>query len=283
MLVLVVGALPALRARAAARSRLQGFVAQLAPTAQRASLRMPQRVRRRGLPRPEWLSGREVPIALLLFVPAAVLLTTGQLFFAVASIFQVLVFTSLWGQNLLDARARMLDTQTLPAVLRLSGYLRAGASLHQAMLAIAENSPSPTRDEFARAMHEVEMGASLDDALDALAERIGTRDYGILAQVLTVQRRLGGNLVQVLDQVAETIRQRVALRQEVATLTAQQRLSTWILVLLPYAVLGLFFVLDRGFLAPLVTTTPGRGVLLIASVLQAMGVAALRIVGRISV
>jgi tight adherence protein B len=195
---------------------------------------------------------------------------------ALAAVFETAALVTLWGHDLTSARKGQLIDQTLPTVLRMSATLRAGASLGQAMEAVAADGPSPTREEFRRALQEVESGLSLDDALDRLAGRIGTEDYQALSVSLTVQRRVGGNLAQVLDSLADTARQRIRLRQQVGALTAQQRLSTWILMLLPMVIAAFFLVVDSSFLAPLVATSEGHLMLLVAGFLQLCGSFALR-------
>jgi tight adherence protein B len=191
------------------------------------------------------------------------------------------LFSILLGQQLLSARRARLDEQTLPTVMRIAATMRAGGSLGQSIEAISQDGPSPTREEFCRAVREIKLGTSIDVALDRLAARVGTADYGILAHVLTIQRRVGGNLPQVLDGLADTIRARIDVRKQVASLTAQQRLSTWILVALPYVVLLLFMFADRSFLQPLFTTEVGQIMLLCAAVLQTVGGYAMRLAGKI--
>jgi Flp pilus assembly protein TadB len=282
VLVLVAGAAPVLLDRRAAASRLQAFVASPSPAPTQPSAAVPAR-RRLRVPLPGWLAGRLRLVCLLVAAPTAAYLLSRDLALATAAELEGLLFAALLSQQLVAARAGKLDNQTLPTLLRMSAVLRSGGSLVQAMQTIAERGPSPTRDEFAHTLSEVALGAPLDDSLERLARRIGTPDYTLLALVLKVQRRLGGNLPQVLDNLAETIRQRVMLRKELATLTAQQRLSTWILVLLPLAILGLFTLLDRSFVAPLFTTDIGHSLLLAAAALQLAGGWALRWAGRISV
>jgi tight adherence protein B len=277
MLLLAGRTLPALAARSTASARLRTFVGEPPPGRAAAP------GRRRLLPRdrPTWVAGRELTLAALLVATTAVHVLTGQVLLTIAATCQVLMFSGLLGQQLLAARSRMLDVQTLPTVLRLAAIMRAGGSLGQAIEAVAHDGPAPTRDEFARATHEIELGTSMDAALDRLAARVGTADYAILAHVLTVQRRVGGNLPMVLDTIAETIRQRIEVRREIATLTAQQRLSTWVLVILPYLVLMLFMLADRTYLTPLFTTEAGERLVLVAAVMQMFGSLALRLAGRI--
>jgi tight adherence protein B len=286
VLVLATAVMPAFLARRAAASRLETFVLRSTPTragtAERPRALERRRVIRVRLATPGWLVGRELPALLLVGGSASVYGLTRDPVLAIAAALETLLFASLWGDNLVAARARQLDAQTLPTLLRLSSVLRSGGSLLQAMEAVAEDGQQPTRDEFAHTLRDVALGAALDDALDKLAKRAGTADYALLSLVLNVQRRLGGNLPQVLDKVAETVQDRLIFRQELATLTAQQRLATWVLVLLPFGVLGLFSLLDRSFVAPLFTTVPGHIVLLAGATLQLIGGWALRWAGKIS-
>jgi tight adherence protein B len=285
VLTLVGWVMPALWARRAATWRLDAFVsgAAAAPAARSGPAAGSGRAARRLRVRvPRFLAGRLRLVCLLVGGPGSVYLLSHDAALATAAALEAVLFASLLGQNLVAARAGRLDAQTLPTLLRLSAVLRSGGSLVQAMQTVATEGPSPTREEFDRTLKEVAMGAALDDALGSLAQRIGTADYTLLALVLKVQRRLGGNLPQVLDNLAETIRERVMLRKELATLTAQQRLSTWILVLLPVAILGLFSLIDRSFVAPLFTTDTGHVVVVIAAALQLVGGWALRWAGRIS-
>lgn len=230
-----------------------------------------------------WLKQRILPWLPFIVVPSLVFGISHQLMLTIAAELQVWMFASLLNQNASAGRSAQLDRQMLPTILRLNAAIRSGASLHQALEVVAEDAPSPTREAFASLLDEVALGASLDTALEHLAERVGTPDYMILSLVLTVQRRVGGNLPQVLERIAEAVRERIEFRRHVAVLTSQQRMSTWILALLPFFVAGAFFLADRSFLAPLVTTTPGHVILLVASGLQLVGGWALRWAGRVDV
>src|SRR5260370_41668499 len=174
-----------------------------------------------------------MPLLMLVLVPAGVHLLTGKPLLTMAATCQVVLFSTLLGQQLLSARRTLLDDQTLPTVMRMAATMRAGGSLGQSIEAISHDGPAPTRDEFGRAVREIKLGTSIDVALDRLATRVGTADYGILAHILTVQRRVGGNLPQVLDGLADTVRSRIDVRRQVASLTAQQRLSPWVVGALP--------------------------------------------------
>jgi tight adherence protein B len=197
---------------------------------------------------------------------------------AMAAVLELLALMTVYGHSVADGKKRLLVAQTLPTVLRMSAALRAGASLQQAMESVALDGAEPTKDEFRRALNEVSTGVGLDDALDRLASRISTDDYRALAISLAVQRRVGGNLALVLDSVAETARERIRLRQNVDALTAQQRMSTWVLMLLPVVVGCFLLLVDRAFLLPLIQTTSGQILLLVAATLQLIGAFVMRMV-----
>jgi tight adherence protein B len=228
-----------------------------------------------------WPAAQQLAGVGLVVIGGGVYLLTEDVLLTLSAAILVVVFAMLWGQDMLAARARLIDAQTLPTILRMAASLRAGATLFQAMELIARDGPAPTCQEFAQAVEEVSLGASIDEALARLARRAGTDLYDALALVLIVQRRVGGNLAQVLDDLAETVRERVELRQEVQAQTAQQRLSAWILVLLPLLILGVFAITDAGLLEPLFTTLTGRILVLGGSLMLAIGAWALRRASRI--
>lgn len=280
-MALVVAVLPAVTYRRTVSARLEHFVGTPATTEPTRPTTWAARL-------PAWtlgLRGRAplggLGLAAAVGVVLVVALLTRDPLLSLAAAIQATVFATLRGVDVLDARRRLLEAQTLPVILRMAAALRAGASLPQAMEQIAHDGPEPTRAEFRHALDEVAVGRSVDDALEGLARRAGTPDYQALVIALAVQRRVGGNLALVLDQLSEAVRERLELRQEVAALTAQQRYSSWILVLLPFAILAMFGVADPAFLAPLFGTAPGRLLLLGATVLQAVGSWALRWAGRV--
>ena len=227
-----------------------------------------------------WLLRLVKRLAPFIVAAAVVTVLSHNILLVIAAELQVWMFTSLLGQGADAGRSARLDSQMLPTILRLTAAIRAGASLIQGLEIAAEDAPSPMREELRAVLDEVALGTSLDTALEHMADRLGTHDYLILSLVLTVQRRVGGNLPVILERISETIRERIESRRQVAVLTSQQRMSTWILALLPFFVAGVFLLADRSFMLPLVTTTPGYIILVVASLLQLVGGWALRWAGR---
>jgi tight adherence protein B len=141
------------------------------------------------------------------------------------------------------AKRRRLFAEQLPeALTQLSGSLRAGYSLVQSLDMVTKQMPWPTRDEFLRVVREVQLGQSLDVALDHLSERVTSDDLIMVISSITIHQQVGGNLAEILDTVAETIRERTRIKREVQVLTAQQRISAYVLVVLPIA-LGAFLMI----------------------------------------
>jgi tight adherence protein B len=186
----------------------------------------------------------------------------------------------------LNARARRrqrIETQALDAMQLLASGLRAGYSVPQAVTLLGRQSPEPTASEFQLVAQEIGVGVGLDDAMAHLAQRTANPDYELVAIIVRVQHEVGGNLAQILDSVAETLRERIELRRQVNALTAQQRLSSIVLSILPFALLMLLFAMDRAFVEPLFTMTAGRIMLVLAGVMVFVGWSIMRTIGRVEV
>ena len=142
-------------------------------------------------------------------------------------------------------RSATEDEQLADAVGALSAALRAGRSLPQAIGYAAEETPAPLSLSIRRVVDELAVGVPLEHALDGWSTRLGTGDARLLAGVLHLHRRSGGDLPMVLDQVGVTLRERRAAAQEVRALTAQARLSGAILGFLPIGFFGFLWLTSR--------------------------------------
>jgi tight adherence protein B len=126
--------------------------------------------------------------------------------------------------------------------------LRAGYSTMQAMEAVSKELPSPICDEFRRVVQEMQLGVSMEDGLDNLMRRIPSEDLDLIITAINVQREVGGNLAVILDTISHTIRERVRIKGEIKTLTTQVMYSGRFLAMMPLAVMGLLFVLNRPYM-----------------------------------
>lgn len=152
-----------------------------------------------------------------------------------------------------------LERQLPDLLQQLISSLRAGYGVMQAIDAASREIDEPMAGELRRLFTEVQLGRDLTESLRALAERIDGDDFEWVVQAIEINREVGGELVEVLESVAATIRARDQLRRQVKTLSAQGRLSARILLAMPFAMGMLLSVLNPGYLAPLF----GRGLFLV--------------------
>jgi tight adherence protein B len=171
----------------------------------------------------------------------------------------------------LTRKRRQFSDQLPDALQVIASAMRAGHTIIGALAVVATESPEPTRTEMRRALADEQLGVPLDSALDRVARRMQSREFEQVAVVAGLQREAGGNAAEVLDRVAESVRDRIELRQLVRSLTAQGRLSRWILTLLPPGLAGIIALLDPGYLSPLVDKAAGRAILITAAIMIVVG------------
>jgi tight adherence protein B len=170
------------------------------------------------------------------------------------------------------ARKRYLFAEQLPDNLQvLSSALRAGHSFVGALSVVVDDAPEPSRAEFRRVISDEQLGVPLEDALHVVVERMESRELEQVALVAAVQRSSGGNTAEVLDRVVETIRERFELRRTVRTLTAQGRLSRWVVSLLPLFLLLVVSLLNPGYMHPFYASSAGRIALAFAAMMVVAG------------
>jgi tight adherence protein B len=170
------------------------------------------------------------------------------------------------------SRRRAAFAEQLPDVLQLlASSLRSGFSLPQALEGIAREGGQPASGEFSRALGEARLGAPLEAALESVADRMGSRDLSWVVLAIRIQRRTGGNLAEVLLNTVRTMRERARIRRQVRALSAEGRISAYILVGLPLALAAWLFVVRRDYLRPLYTEPLGLAMLGGAGVLLVVG------------
>jgi tight adherence protein B len=170
------------------------------------------------------------------------------------------------------ARKRRLFGEQLPDNLQvLASALRAGHSFIGALSVVVNDAPEPSRTEFRRVVADEQLGVPLEDALHVVVERMESRELEQVALVAALQRQTGGNTAEVLDRVTETIRERADLRRTVQTLTAQGRLSRWVVSILPLFLLLVITIINPGYMHVLYSSTTGKILLVFAAVMVVSG------------
>jgi len=151
-------------------------------------------------------------------------------------------------QHKKKARAAFLNDQIAESLTGMSNSLRAGYSFQQAMDLVSKEGTGPLPTEYRRTLREINLGITTEQALQNLVQRAANDDMELMISAVLIQRQIGGNLAEIFDKIAETIRQRIQLQGEVKTMTAQGRFSGLVLALLP-VILGLIIsLLDPGYL-----------------------------------
>jgi tight adherence protein B len=175
--------------------------------------------------------------------------------------------------NLKKAKRLNTLTQQLPEALQIvSSGLRAGYSFPQAMSVVSREMGLPIGEEFARVIWENRMGKPLEEVLQNLKERTDSDDLNLFITALLIQKQVGGNLAEILDNISHTVRERVRIKGEIKTLTAQGRLSAVIIILLPIAVAGFLMVMNPEYMLTLVQDTLGIIMLVLAIIMQFLGI-----------
>jgi tight adherence protein B len=165
-------------------------------------------------------------------------------------------------------KQRQLFAEQLPSHLQeLASAMRAGHSLVSGITAMAAAAPEPSHTEWQRVAADEKLGMPLQDAMKPLGERMSSDDVGQVALVAGLHQRTGGNMAEVLERVADSVRERGELRRELDALTAQARLSRYIVTALPLVVAGAIALLNPSYMHPLLHTGTGVALLCICAVL----------------
>jgi tight adherence protein B len=190
---------------------------------------------------------------------------------------------SVYVNLLIQRRRNKLERQLVDLVPMLSSSLRGGFAFQQAMDVASRQIGPPMSDELSMVIHDVNLGSTMQAALQDLGSRVDSTDLDMLITAILVQRTTGGNIAEVLDKTAETMSERERIRGEVRTLTAQQRLTGLILSVYPLAIGLLLLAIMPSLWSKLFTETAGQVMLGIALVLQVIGFIAIRRALRVDI
>jgi tight adherence protein B len=150
------------------------------------------------------------------------------------------------GKRLNQFNKQLPDTITL-----IANALRAGSSFLQAIELVVREARPPISTEFGRVIREVNLGLPFEQALENLVRRVKSDDLELMVTAISIQYQVGGNLAEILDSIAYTIRERVRIKGEIRTLTAQQRMSGYVVAFLPIGLTGFLFIIAPTFMDPM--------------------------------
>ena len=177
----------------------------------------------------------------------------------------------LYMKNKQKKRRDMFESQLSDALMIASNCLKSGLTFNQAMDTISNECDDPIKSEFKRTVNEITFGSSQDDALEAMAERVKSEDFNLVVSAVSVQRQTGGNLSEILDTIAGTIRERYKIKGEIKTMTGQGRVSGIIIGVLPIVLLLVMSLINKDLIMTLFTTMIGKILLVISICLETIG------------
>ena len=181
------------------------------------------------------------------------------------------VLPRLWLKSAQRKKRHQFDNQLADALMVLANSLRAGFSLLQAMEMVSQEMPNPISGEFQVALREMTYGTDTETALTHLAERVGSDVLDLLVTAMLIQRQAGGNLAEVLLNIHATIQDRLRIQQEIKTLTAQGRISGYVIAALPFGMAAILSIIKPSYLSVLFTNPIGWALLVGGLISQLIG------------
>lgn len=158
----------------------------------------------------------------------------------------------------LDARRRERFNVQLPeALATMSNALRAGFSISQAFESVVEQGMKPMSEEFAILQQQLRVGMSFEDALDSMSQRVGSDDFTLVTTSILISRKTGGNVTEIFDKIAETIRGRQRIERKIRTMTAQGRFQGIVVSILPVLLGVVLTVIKPGMMIPFLSSAAG--------------------------
>jgi tight adherence protein B len=161
-----------------------------------------------------------------------------------------------WLNRRKGGRLNAFNKQLPDTITLIANALRAGSSFLQAIELVVREARPPISTEFSRVIREVNLGLPFDQALENMVRRVRSDDLELMATAISIQHQVGGNLAEILDSISYTIRERIRIKGEIRTLTAQQRLSGYVVGFLPIGLAGFLFVAAPGFMDPMFAKPP---------------------------
>jgi tight adherence protein B len=223
------------------------------------------------------------PEEYVMFQWIAALLLGGILFVIMSNIFIAAIgfiigfnLPRFWIRKKERERFKKFNDGLEDMIMTVIGSLRAGFSFAQALKTVVDESDAPMKDEIELLLKEMQYGTSMEEALENLKERMPSEDLDLLVQAVLIQRQVGGNLAIVLETIVRTIRDRNKIQRQVKTLTAQGRMSGWVIGLLPFGLSVILYLVQPSYIGTLFTHPIGLVLVGAAAVSMTIGLILIR-------
>jgi tight adherence protein B len=189
----------------------------------------------------------------------------------------------LWVKQLQGRRLSAFNNQLGDTLLLLANALRSGYSLLQSMETVSHELPPPMSVEFARVTREIGLGLNMEEALAHLLQRINSDDLDLVITAINIQHEVGGNLAEILDTISHTIRERVRIKGQIRTMTAQQRFSGYVISLLPFVLGMAMFMINPSYIGKMFTEPCGIMMLITGGCMIIVGFLVIRRITNIEI
>lgn len=216
----------------------------------------------------EYLVASTLAVIVIGFVFASL---TFNPYWTIFSVVVVILAAVFFVRYRIYKRREKFTNQLGDCLTTVANALRAGFSFLQAMDLVSREMEPPISEEFAHCMRDISYGMAMEEALENMDERVGSKDFNLVVVAVLIQRQVGGNLAQVLDTISDTINNRIRMKREVKTLTTQGRLSAYILIGLPILIASLMLAIDSAHFDEMMENPIGKFILIVAIILEIIG------------
>jgi tight adherence protein B len=190
--------------------------------------------------------------------------------FALAALILGALVPAIYVRLKAKKRLTLFETQLPETLITMAASLKAGHAFNQSVSSVVREGADPTAKEFSRVLAEMQLGSNSEHALQAMADRMNSYNFGFVVMAVNIQRTVGGSLADILDMVSDTVRQRQQFERKVKALTAQGRMSAYVLIAMPFLMGLAIFALNPTYMSVLFTTTMGK--VMVAGGLVMMGI-----------
>lgn len=202
------------------------------------------------------IAGCTVGVPLALLALSIVLPTLGNPIFLIVGAVVGFLLPRFYVGRRRKGRLNAFNKQLPDTITLIANALRAGSSFLQAIELVTRESRPPISTEFARVIREVNLGLPFDSAMENMVRRVRSDDLELMVTAITIQHQVGGNLAEIMDSIAYTIRERIRIKGEIRVLTAQGRMSGYVVAGLPIGIAALLFVIAPSFMEPMFSKPP---------------------------
>ncbi|TYQ12973.1 UNVERIFIED_CONTAM: tight adherence protein B [Acetivibrio alkalicellulosi] len=207
-----------------------------------------------------------------LFSFALFSISSYALFFAILGAIIGWIIPSIFLKIKIKKRVKQINDQLSDAIVLISNSLKAGYSFFQSVDIVAKEMTGPMSEEFTLLQKEVNFGTTTEKALENLVNRVSSDDLELVVTAVLIQRQIGGNLAEVLDNISSTIRERIRIKGEIKTVTAQGRMSGLIIALLPPGLTLILFLINKEHISRLFIDPLGWGIVGFSIFMELMGI-----------